>query len=116
MLSAAAPRFQLPPAAAEYFGRTTTHFAFAQGDDVRSPREVLQEFASAETAPPYTRCPELRSDVATLISKGEAYYSKQIEKISADWLASHSQAGTRGAGPRQWERRAERRKRISISS
>jgi hypothetical protein len=80
LMAAAAPRFELSPAAAEYFGNPP---------DACAPRPVLQERASTDPRPTRRRRAEICSEVSNMISQGEASYKKQSEKISAEWLAAH---------------------------
>ena len=96
LLKNAAPRFQLPPAAADYFGLPGARPALTQSKDERDPREVLQEFANAEPGRTYTRCPKHSAEVSAMIAQGEtarpvniAEAKKQAEKDCAAWLAAH---------------------------
>jgi len=92
LLKNAAPRFQLPPAAAEYFNLPGARPALTQSKDARDPREVLQEVASAEPGPTYTHCPEHSAEMSALIARGEALHREQSEKVFAAWRVAHGMA------------------------
>jgi len=95
LLSAAAPRFQLPPAAAEYFGLPGARSALPH-DETPTPEGIPQSIANASSSPRYTRCPQHSAEMSAYIAQGEARRREEIEKISSAWLASH---GVRAAEP-----------------
>jgi hypothetical protein len=74
LLEATAQRFELPPAAAEYFGKPCAQPALPQTKDTRAPREVLQEIAGS--GPTYTRCPEHSAEMSALLRQGEEAFKR----------------------------------------
>lgn len=96
LLKNAAPRFQLPSTAADYFGLPGAPPALTESEDARDPSEVLQGFASASPGPTYTRCPGHSAEMSALIARGEVLHREQSEKIFAAWRVSH---GIRAAEP-----------------